>query len=100
MNIKVDEEKLLELSSLIAKQSENIKEVEKQLSSVTQSLASSWQGESYNHFASAILGENDSYIHSIELMASELQEVADYINQAVSLYNKLDLEYKDQKIEL
>ncbi len=100
MNIKVDEEKLLELGSLISKQSENMKDVCKGLSFITQSLASSWQGESYTHFAAILLGENDSYIHSIELMASEIQEVADYINNAVSLYHKLDSEYKSQKIEL
>ncbi len=100
MNIKVDEEKLLELSAMISKQSDNMKDVCKSLSNITRSLASSWQGESYTHFVSTLLVENDSYVHSIELMASELQEIADYIQNAVSLYNKLDSEYQSQKIEL
>ncbi len=100
MDIKVLEDNILNISEQIRNQSELIKDICKSLETTTKSLGSSWQGSNYISFTSKVLFDDNSYVQELQRFSKELEAFSLYLEQSVSLYNKVDSVYSSKKIIL
>jgi|GEM_PF-2862136 len=97
MQIRVEKNKINDLSEKMNKNAEEIQEIIKSLEVNTRSLASCWTGDSSLKFAQKV---NEEYVKTLNEYVETLKKQSTYLKSASTLYQKLETTFAEMKIEV